>query len=199
MKKILNKVESNKLLLTFLVVLQIVIIILILNPFALIADSTQKNIISEAVNLAGDPDFRNASIIQISDADAFKKQYLLNEKYSDLKNEDYILLVNGKMLIYRKSEQKIIYNGDASASLLDQTRLINLISLEAKNQQLIKEDEQLALKIFNEEDEKDFYNDYFQNLKNGDVLAFFPKNKIVVLYNLQSQRIESFKKFSISE
>lgn len=197
MKTLLNRLGNNRFLLTMIIILQIAILVLIFNPLSLIADSQQKQIINDVVNLSNDPDFRNASIVQITDADAFKKEYLLNEKFNELQNDDYFLAVNNKLIIYRKGENRIILESEAPASLLDITRLNNLIFSIAKDEKLINKDEQPALKIYNKEVDLEKYSDYFENLKNGDVLAFFPENKVVLVFNLQSNEILESRDFEL--
>src|SRR5690606_27239139 len=99
--------------------------------------------------------------------------------------------------IYRKGENRIILESEAPASLLDITRLNNLIFSIAKDEKLINKDEQPALKIYNEEIDLEKYSDYFENLKNGDVLAFFPENKVVLLFNLQGNEILGSRGFEL--
>lgn len=197
MKAFFNKIGNNKLLLIFALILQIIIVILIINPFSIIAANQQKAIVADVVTLANDPDFRNASIVQISDAEAFKTEYLLDEKFNEIQNNDYFLLANSKLIVYRADEKKIVIQSEAPYSMLNLNRLNNLIFSKTKDKNLIKEDEQPVIKLYNSEIDSEKYKDYFENLQNGDVLAFFLQNKKIVLFNLKSGEISQSKDFEL--
>jgi len=198
MKRIFNKFGSSKLIIILAIVLQIVIIILIINPFAIISQNQINSILNEVVQLSNDPDFRSATISKVAKADDFRKQYLLGDNFSNLKDNDYILLVNDKFIIFRKDEDKIIYQGVAPSSMLDLTRLALLISQKAKDENLISDSETPAIKFYNENTDKDQYKDYFDALTEGEVLAFFGHYKLIIVYNLQTNTIISTKNFTLN-
>jgi hypothetical protein len=104
------------------------------------------------------------------------------------------LAFTDKIVIYRQSENKIIYDGDSPGTILakGQNEVIAKINAMAKAAGIIQQDnsEVPNLSIIGDEEQVKAQDPKFYALaRKGDVVAIYPTAKVIVIYNLQSDAI----------
>lgn len=134
-------------------------------------------------------------VTTITDADNLRSENAIQaEVYRNVKNGDVILAFTDKIVIYRQSENKIIYDGDSPGTILEkgQNEVISKINAKAKAAGLIQQEstETPNLSIIGDEEQVKAQDPKFYALaRKGDVVGIYPIAKVIVIYNLQSDAI----------
>jgi len=193
---------TTKTFLGLIVILQIVIIALILNPVALYQQYQNQQVINEVGALTTLNTGETPVIAQVSDAEALRKENSIQAQvYKDAKNGDYVLGYTNKLIIYRKGETKLIYDGDTPSAVLtkNQELIITDISTKAKEAGLIDTDSQETpqVSVITDITKLKSENPTFYSIaRNNDVVAVFSESQLIVLYNIESKSILNSGKFT---
>jgi len=195
---------SVKTFLALIVILQIVIVALILNPLKLYQDYQNQQVLSEVGALTTLNKSETPVIAQVSDAEALRKENAIQAQvYKDAKNGDYVIGYTDKLIIYRKEEGKLIYNGDTPSAVLTKSQqdIIDGIIEKTKEKNLISQDstEQPQVSIVSDISKLKGQNPtFYANARNNDVVAIFSDSQVIVLYNLETKTIINSGKFVTS-
>ncbi len=194
-KSILQKLTNIKVLAFLIIVLQIVIIVLVINPLNLYNQALNNQIINEVSKLAIVAPTENPVIAVVSDAEKVREANAVQAVvYKDAKNGDYVLGYSSKLIIYRRPENKIIYDGDNPNTLLDkaQKTITSSVISKAKSAGLLdsNSEEQPQLSTVTDpalllKQDPNFY----QDAKKDDIIAIFPEKELIVLYRQNGDSI----------
>lgn len=193
-----------------LLVIVILIQILLFAVFGipLIQNASQQQELQSIINNAAGLANINASDIEssqiIANIDELKKNPIDAEVYAEAQNGDYIFAYKtDKMVIYRASENKVIYNDLTPVAILNQRRaeLIDNIVAQVKNLNLIPEDysgtpELVAVTDVDKQKEEDPV--FYAQVQLDDVIAYFNEQKVIVLYRAEGNSILNYGKLSTS-
>ncbi len=137
------------------------------------------------------------SFAVIVDVDKLRNENAIQkEVYKDAKNGDYVILFKDQMLIYRRPEKKIIYQGDSPATIAEKQRL-NLskkIGNKVLEAGLIPSGKkeisipQLS-EVIDANKTKEQNPEFFADVEVGDIIAYFPDLNLVVLYRPSSDML----------
>jgi len=138
----------------------------------------------------------------ISDAKTLREQNdIQSEIYKDAQNGDYVIGYTDKMVIYRRQDGSIIYDGDTPQTRLEKTQqeLVDAVTNAAKNAGVIDADSQEVPSVSIVTDAKKLRDQnatFYKDAKNNDVLASFAESGILVIYRQDTQTIVNSGQFS---
>lgn len=117
------------------------------------------------------------------------------EIYKDAQNGDYAVLIpENKLIIYRESEDKIIYNDVTPNAKVQglQTEQVKTIRSVAINANLIQSDSttipQLSL-VQQPDTVKQQDQEFYRDVQAGDIIAYFGTENIIFIYRPSTQSI----------
>ena len=131
----------------------------------------------------------------LPDIETLKKENDANAQvYKDAKNGDYVLGYSSKMVIYRKEEQRVIYEGLSPVSLVTNTQnsLVTALTNKTKEAGLIASDSNQVPSVsvvtdvasVKVQDQK-----FYADLQKDDLIGVFAQSNLIVIYRPSSQRI----------
>lgn len=139
----------------------------------------------------------------LADAETIRKTNTIDaEVYKDAKDGDYVLGYTTRLVIYRPSEDKIIYDGQSSQQKLQfgQQAIISGIIKQATAANLIAKDysgiPQISVVTSAEELRKG--NDFYRDVVKDDLIATFTNPSLVVIYRPTTQQIVKSGQLQIS-
>lgn len=189
---IIKTLTSNKFLLVLLVVMQALMLVFVIRNEVIMV-MNNNNRYSEIVNKLAKLEVLNPGtqvVVQpLEDVDALRNENeIQKEIYKDAQNGDYaIIMPDNKLVIYRESENRIIYNDvTPSAKLQDiQVGQLNDLRKAAIEAAIIASDSQTIPQVsVVQEPEKVLQQDpeFYKNVALGDFVALFPAEGKIVLY-----------------
>jgi hypothetical protein len=127
------------------------------------------------------------------DLEKLRKGSRYNEEvYKDAKSGDRAMAFSSKMILYRPSEKKIIYEGqtpgqkqtdDQKAEIL---KIVDVVKRSGYVDPATTEVPQIAT-VSNIEELKG--NSLYAGAANGDLVMLFNKESVIVVYSIQGQKI----------
>lgn len=140
----------------------------------------------------------------LADIAEIKKANEIDAKvYANAANGDYVLgYTNGRLVIYRPSDDKIIYDGESAKQQLQagQQTLVTTIVKQAAAAGLIPKDyaqvPQISVVTSAEDLKKG--NDFYRDVVKDDLVATFTAPNLVVIYRPSTQQIVKSGQFQIS-
>lgn len=187
---------------TVLVILNIITLYFVLNPLFLRQTSENQKILNEVEKLTDINTFETPVFSRIKDVETIKASSGINaEVYQNAQNGDYVLGFSDKMVIYRRDEKSIVYEGDSPGMILQrqQQEVIATIIDKAKKLNLVEANysstPQLSV-VTDEELVKQTNPDFYANTKNGDIIAFFTDKNVILVYNPDSDTVVNFGRFT---
>jgi len=126
----------------------------------------------------------------VSDIDKLRNaNSIQKEIYKDAQNGDYVLGFVSKMVIYRKQDNKIIYMGDSPKLTQDkeQADVITQLKAQAKSININLTDSNPQISTIT--DASLLNTTFYKNAKLGDIVAFFAKDGIVIVYRTTTEQI----------
>ncbi|MEP7103329.1 MAG: hypothetical protein ABI721_01295 [Candidatus Dojkabacteria bacterium] len=201
-------IPSTKISMFLLFIFQIILLILIVNPPNLLSQLNVVNVINDVSKAAAIPPTEVPVVAVIGDnkilpnIDDLKKQdQFTAEVYKDAQNGDYVLGYTSKMIIYRVSEKKVIYDGESPVA--KQTKLqkdaTNAVVAKVKEVGLITSDstETPNLSVVVDEDKvKESNSSFYTNVQKDDIIATFPDSKLLVIYRPATKAIINSGKYT---
>ena len=208
--KILEVITSLKFLAFLIVVLQIIIIAILINPINLASQLNAVQIINKVSKLTVVPPSEVPVFGAIGDnkvlpdVETLKKDNAVQAQvYKDAKNGDYVLGYTTKMIIYRDSENKIIYDGDSPGVIAQKSNqtLLNSVIAKAKSSGIVSQDstETPSITVMtNVDDLKKANPDFYASAINNDVLALFQDSKKILIYRADTDSIIKYSDYTFS-
>lgn len=198
---IIKTVTSNKFLLVLLVIMQAVMLFFVLrNEVVNIMNSNNRY--AEIVNKLAKLEVLNPGtqvVVQpLEDVDTLRDENeIQKEIYKDARNGDYaIIMPDNKLVIYRESENRIIYNDVTPAAKVQNIQVgqLNELRKAAITAGIISQDSETIPQVsVVQEVEKVKQQDpeFYANAAVGDFVALFPAEGKIVLYRPSNQSILS--------
>lgn len=191
-RNVIDKVKNFKHTTALIVVLQVVIIALLAYGIFVPRQTLGAKLVDEVAEVAG---INTSNFpIEIIEIDQQLLEQLKNgnsiqeEVYSDAQVGDFILVYTDRMIIYRRDGKELIYDG-LSPSQLAQTEeatVIQTIVSLAKQQGIIPSESESVPQASVVKDPAAFKEQnptFYADLQQGHVIAIFPNEQVVVLYN----------------
>ncbi|MFO0703361.1 MAG: hypothetical protein U0525_01395 [Patescibacteria group bacterium] len=203
-----KKINITILLLVLVLICQLYIIFLGLNPLSVLSAYNQRKEIETISKLAGMNPVDAKSYVEIgktqgfTDLEAIRKESVINQDvYKDAKIGDKIIGFGTKMAIYRPSIKKLIYSGDTPGQMNEVKKneliaeIVNQIKAAGHIPQSSTEVPQIAGIT---DPSKLAKNDFYADAKQGDAIVSFGDSGVVVLYDLQKKEIKKVAKISLA-
>jgi len=194
-------IPNMKVSMFLLFVFQIILVILIINPPNLLNQLNVVNIVNDASKQANLPPTEVPVVAVIGDnkllptvEDIKKQNQFAAEVYKDAQNGDYVLAYSSKMIIYRSSDKKVIYEGDTPATKQKnlQDQATQAVVAKAKEQNLITQDstETPSLSVIVDENKvKESDPTFYANAQKDDIIATFADSKLILIYRPATKSI----------
>jgi len=196
-----KKINITIVLLLLVLLCQLYIIFLGLNPVSILSAYNQRKEIEMISKLAGMNPVDAKSYVEIgktqgfTDIEAIKKESVINaEVYKEAKNGDKVIGFGTKMAVYRPSIKKLIYSGDTPGQKNEMKRseLITEIVDQIKAEGHIPKNSTEVPQIAGVTDpSKLAKNDFYANAEAGDAILSFGDAGVVILYDLEKKEIKS--------
>jgi hypothetical protein len=192
----------------FLLVLQLGILYLLINPINLYNQLDTVGVINSVGKVAVAPPGLPTAVARVGDgttlakADDLRKGNQIDAVvYKDAQDGDYVLGYQGKTIIYRKGENKIVYN-DKSAQVLLQESQQNLVALVLKKSQdagIVAKDYNTApaVSVVTDADAVKKINEFYSVVQKDDLVAQFSKPDVVVVYRPSTDQIVKSGSFAL--
>jgi hypothetical protein len=139
----------------------------------------------------------------LADADTIRKTNAIDaEVYKDAKDGDYVLGYTTRLVIFRPSDEKIIYDGQSSQQKLQagQQALIVGIVKKVADAGLIPADYKQTpqLSVVTNPDDLKKGNEFYKDVLKDDIVATFTAPNLVAIYRPATQQIVKSGQFQIS-
>ena len=191
-----------------ILLLQAGIFYLILNPINLYNQLTTVQVINEITKSIQIPPNELPQVGIIGDKknlqpiDDLKKGNAIDaEIYKDAKNGDYVLGYTSKLIVYRPSDKKVIYEGDTPQQKVakSQQTLIALVSKKALDGKLITDKTATPqASVVTDAEKVKNSNEFYKDVQNNDVIANFSNPDLIVIYRPSSDSIIRSGQVSLS-
>lgn len=199
-----RKAFEGKGLLVLIAVLQIIMILLIINPVALIQQFQNQQLINEVAGKVEITSGETPVIATVTNPDELRNANGAQAQvYKDAEMGDYVLGYSDRLIIYRRSTGTIIYDGVTPSGLVNEAQqaIIEKLTTKAKDRSLISQDSteipQISL-ITDIDTLRKTDPAFYAPAKNNDIVGLFAQAQIIVLYNQESDSIVNTGKYSTS-
>jgi hypothetical protein len=205
---------SNKKFAAMMVILVLVfaaqayIIWTVINPVAALNARKQRGYVETAAKQSNIPIGEFQFMAEIGKTQGFENLENLKalsnynaEVYKDAKNGDMAMAFANKMVLYRPSNSKVIYEGETPGQkqLKDQQALIqkvvNVVKTEGYLTQASTELPQVSV-VANAEQLKG--NAFYKGAENGDLVLTFGNENLIVLYSTKGEKVLTAAKSNLS-
>ncbi len=207
----LKGLYNTKFLLALIVLLQLVILFVIVNPINLLSQFNAVQVINRVGSLTQVPPTEIPVMAVIGDGslptvEDLKSQSEANAVvYKDAKDGDYVMAYSTKLVIYRGAEDKIIYDGDNPTTLLQKSQeaILNQFVAKSKEAGLIAQDEDEVPQVSLVTDADLFRQSsgsaaFYTNLQTGDVVGTYASKSLIIIYRPSTNSIVSSGSYSTS-
>jgi len=202
-KDTLKTITSIKFLALLIIVFQLIILYVLINPINILNQLNSVQIINKVSKLTVVPGGEVPSAIGtvgdnvlLPDAETLRKDNeIQSQVYKDAKNGDYVIVYSNKMIIFRDSENRIVYEGATPAQILsdNQKSLVTALIAKVKDTGIIESDndETPQLRIITTElqDLKNSNPDFYTDARENDIVAIFAKANKIILYRSEGDSI----------
>ncbi len=201
LKKLLKIVSSTKFLVAAIIVVQILILIVFLNPVGLLNQFSANQLINKISTLTSIPNETPLAMGQLGvnsfpSAEQLKEQDLESAQvYKDALDQDYLVIYSTKMIIFRESENRIIYEGATPNQIFleNQKDIAEKLIAKSKEQGIISQDSTEAPYLrqitTDLEDLKGINSEFYNNAAVSDVIAIFVIENKLILYRPSNDSI----------
>jgi hypothetical protein len=186
MKNIINSV-----LLLAILAMQVAFLYLLLNPVNIYNQLTSVNVINEVTKDKNLPpnELPQIGVVgdgkNLADIEVIKKTNAIDaDVYKDAKNGDYVLGYTNKLIIYRPSEKKVIYEGPSSQQKLASSKqtLVTQVMNKVMSSNLLPKDYQGVpnISIVTSPEELKKNGDLYKDAQANDLVATFSTGLIAI-------------------
>lgn len=207
---ILKKLSSVRVLAFLIIVFQLIILYVLINPLNIITQLNSGEVISKVSELTELPSETPEAIGAVGDYTLLPSAETLRggnnidaEIYKNAVDGDFVLLYSNKMIIYRESENRVIYEGDTPTGILktNQDKLLADLVAKVKEERIINQESnevpQLLLIQSKLEVLKSNNPNLYADAQQGDILVIFAEANKVVLYRPEGNSIIKHGSLSI--
>jgi|GEM_PF-1899413 len=196
----MTKLTSSKGMMLTVIVLQVVIIAVLViisiygSPAGLVSEIRLQMLINKVASATTVNRNEKPVFATVSDAPKLREGNAIDaEVYKDAVNGDSVLAYTDKMIIYRESENKIIYEGKSPGDRLTdaQIAIVTKIVDKAKIAGIkVPDGESPQLAVITDVDQQKVkYPKFYANAVNNDILAYFATAEKVVIYRQSSDSL----------
>lgn len=132
----------------------------------------------------------------IKDAQGIRDTNQLNAGvYKDAKDGDFVLGFEDKMIIYRRSENKIIYEVPSPKQMANQqtAEFIQKVIKAGQEAKLLKEGADVEIPqlsvVTDQASMQKHASGFYNEAKDGDLIAIFPTEEVIILYRPSENKI----------
>jgi|GEM_PF-6604253 len=208
---ILRKIRPMSLVVLLMVILQIATLYFLINPINLINQLNTVQIVNRVSSKVSVPPSELPQVVarvgdgkSLPSADDLRKENEIQAQvYKEVQNGDYVLLYSSKMIVYRESNDTVLYQGDTPTVILQkaQQTLMDKVIAVAKKDGIIdaKNEERPQLSTITDIAKlKQENTSFYTQGANNDVIALFPTTGKIVLYRPQTDSIVKTGNFKLN-
>jgi hypothetical protein len=196
-----TKVESvknfvtSKRFLAVVALVEFVIILWLINPSAILTRIQNDQVVREVSGLTTINTTETPVVAVITNANALRDENTIQaEIYKDAQNGDYVIGYTDKMIIYRRQDSSIIYEGETPQLKLESTQeeLLTNIITAAKDSGAIDRDSVEVPQVSVISDARQLRQTnpgFYSEAQNGDILAYFLDSGVLVIYRDETKEI----------
>jgi hypothetical protein len=183
------------LLVLVVLALQLVTLFFFFNPPFLANQNLINQITSEVAKLTAVNPYETPTMAVVSSAEDLRKQNdIMKQVYKDAQEGDYVLAYSDKLILYRRNENKVIYQGPTPNQILNdsQAKLVAEITEAAVKAGIVKSDSEDKPQLSTVVDPAALKQQdpiFYADVQKDDIRAVFPKSEIVVVYRLATKQI----------
>jgi hypothetical protein len=201
-----------------ILIFQGAILFLFLNPINLLNQLSTVQVINEVTKLVSENkdggqippnELPQVGVIgdgkNLKNIDELKKGNAIDaEIYKDAQNGDYVVGYTSKLVIYRPSEKKVIYNGETPQQKLNQNQqaqqqVIVTVSKAALDAKLITEQTPVPqASVVTDAEKVKSGNAFYSAVQNNDIIATYSNPDLIVIYRPSEQKIVKSGKIEIA-
>jgi hypothetical protein len=190
-------------------VMQLVFLYLLVNPINVTNQLESVKIINEAVKLNNLPinELPQIGVIgdkkMLADIETIKKTNTIDaEVYKDGANGDYVLGYSNRLVIYRPSTKKIVYDGQSPQQKLAATQknIVTDVLKKIADAKLIPADYNQVpqMSIVTNPDEQKKSNDFYKDVLKDDILVTFTNPNLLVIFRPSTNAIVKSGQIQVS-
>lgn len=208
---VMSFIKSMKFLALVIIVLQIIIIFILVNPINLVNQLTAVQVINKVTSKVVVPPSEVPQVIaKIGDitnlptADELREENAIQaEIYKDAEDGDYVLLYTTKMIIYRASTDTVIYEGDTPSKVLSnaQQAILDKIVAKAKELDLIAEDSEEVPQLSVISDVTSLKQEnptFYKDAQANDVIGLFQTSSQILIYRPDTDKVVNSGAFNFA-
>lgn len=201
-RSMLSRLASARFLLAVLIVLQLVILYLVINPINLVNQLSAVQIVNRVTAKVAVPPTEVPLVVarvgdgrNLPSADDLRKENEIQAQvYKDAQNGDYVISYPSKMVIYRESSDSVLYQGDTPRTILEksQQEIATKLVAKAKAQGIIPNDSQESPQLSSVTDANELKKQnvtFYANAVNNDVIAVFSTAGKIIVYRASNDTI----------
>lgn len=202
LRNILRRLSSVRVLAFLIIAFQLVILFVLVNPMNIINQLSFGEIVSKVSKLTALPSETPEAIGTVGDNILLPSAELLRsgsnidaEIYKNALDGDFVLLYSNKMIIFRESENRVIYEGDTPTEVMknNQDKLVADLIEKVKAEGIIDQDNseipQLLLIKSKLEVLKSNNPNLYADAQENDIVAIFAEANKIVLYRSEGKII----------
>jgi hypothetical protein len=212
-KNIFRTLTSVKFLAILIVVFQLIILYVLINPINILNQLNSVQIVNRVSRLTVVPGGEVPTAIGtvgdnalLPSADTLRKDNeIQSQVYKDAKDGDYVIVYSNKMIIFRDSENRIIYEGPTPAQILstNQQNLLNNLITKVKEAGIVPQDstETPIAQVITKNTLQNFQNinpGFYSEARENDVIAQFVTANKIVLYRAEGNVIVKYGEMAIN-
>lgn len=194
-------IPNVKVLIALILILQCVQIYFFVNPINLAQQLDAVKVINDVSKKVSVPPTEIPIVGVIGDGkvlpdiDTLKKANDVNAQvYANAQNGDYVLGYSSKMVIYRKNDDKVVYEGLSPNALVTNTQngLVSDLTSAVKQAGLIASDSSQTPSVSVVTDVtvlKNQNREFYKDAEKDDLIGVFPDSNLIVIYRPSSKRI----------
>lgn len=221
MNKIISQGWTKPLIslaIVLILIFQAAILYLFLNPINLLNQLSTVQVINDVTKLVSENkdggqvppnELPQVGVIgdgkNLKNIDELKKGNAIDaEIYKDAQNGDYVVGYTSKLVIYRPSEKKVIYNGETPQQKLNQNQqaqqqVIVTVSKAALDAKLITEQTPVPqASVVTDAEKVKAGNAFYSVVQNNDIIATYSNPDLIVIYRPSEQKIVKSGKIEIA-
>jgi len=202
--ELLSRLLSIRSLIVVVILLQVLTVSLVLKPTwinDLFYGSQDSQVISEVKSLTTITSTGDPVVAKVQDADALREENAIQaEIYKDTQNGDYVIGYSDRLIVYRRSEGKIIYDGETPSEKLSKNNeiiaekistklqsegILDVADIETPQMTLVSEPAK-----FQEQDAS-----FYGSLQANDIIAVYNEARLIVIYRFDQDQIVNVGSF----
>lgn len=196
------------LVLLLILLLQGVIVYYILNPYGIYQQLQSVQTINKVSKATQVPpnEFPQVGVIgdgkNLAKADDIRKGNAIDAQiYKDAKDGDYVLGYSSKLVIYRPSDDHVVYDGQTPQAQLasSQKQLVDQVIAKAKSAKAIPEtyNSTPQVSVVQDPDQLKKTNEFYADAQKNDVVAIFSNPDLIMIYRPSADAVVKTGSFKL--